>query len=135
MSRHALFSFFSFFFFPPVFFQSGSGICPATAVQNKMFPTTDAALMWNVRQQQNNLRFCTDHLVMYLQNPTGYRQHVFFLSQVIQENTQIYTGQKKSTNTHKHLAVSWESVQSAFTDRTLSLAADARLARPWSHSC
>ncbi|KAM7382917.1 hypothetical protein PAMP_002612 [Pampus punctatissimus] len=31
-----------------------SGTCLATDTQNKMFPTTDAAFMWNVRQHQNN---------------------------------------------------------------------------------
>lgn len=64
---------FCFFLFFRQLFQPGSGICPATAVQKKMFQTTDAALTWNVRQQQNNLRFCMDRPVMYLQNLTAYR--------------------------------------------------------------
>lgn len=47
-------------------FQPRAGLCLTTAVQNNLFPTANAAFMWNVRQQKNNLGFCTSSLSAYI---------------------------------------------------------------------
>lgn len=52
--------------------QPRAGICLTAAVQDKMFPRRDAALMRNDRQPENKLQLCTSQLETYKKELKSY---------------------------------------------------------------